>query len=163
MNLPWTFRLYDLSYRIYTDASKYGFGYASHPYNSRQQIERSKKIPRCWQDEDGFANLDHTPMHYLELKAIELAVENCPERCNLLIYTDSDVSHTAINKGVIYYDNDGHHKDINIAQMIIDKIQATLAVKQISLVLRRVPSVVNPADYPSRHPCKALEKEDQVY
>lgn len=157
-NIPWVFMRYDATYRIYTDASLKGFGYASSPLGSQHQILRSKKIPQHWLTAAGEANLDKTPMHCLELKAIELALENCPNSCNLLLYTDSQVAHNCIKKGVLRAS-----EEFKEAQESLDKIQSLIATKNISLVIRWVRSEDNPADKPSREPHPALEYKDMCF
>ena len=71
---------YEQTYQIFTDASKFGFGFAGRSKNSENQIMKSAYIPVKWRIDRSIseANLNIYPMYLLELMAIYIAIKASP-------------------------------------------------------------------------------------
>ena len=157
LNTPWTFCPYLKTYSIYTDASMYGFGYASLPKAANDNIYRTIYPHRSWY-KNGTIDLEAHPMFELELLAIYNAVFCAPLKCNLILYTDSQTCMDAWKSGIFKISS-----QFPEAIEIFDKIYALTKSKQINLLLRRVSTENNPADLPSRTQFNMLTYGDPCY
>lgn len=120
-----------------TNGTAFGFANVSEWKNIQEGVAGTgfQRIPYSKYDKECTIDI-------LECMAVAQAIAMAPEDINLVVYTDSTVALGAFTKGT----SSSHQ-----IRKILAEADQLLNEKGINLVVERVSTKSNPADYPSRN------------